>query len=89
MTIYARYCNELVEVTDTWQSDRRQVASIRTVSDWRQPFTLYSMGGPVNTNEITVPLTFLHDLSVSDDGAPGGCRNCPWNFDNCNYCEEH
>lgn len=87
MTIYARYMGELVEVTASWESARRKVASIRTVSDFRKPFTLWSMGGPVDSAEITVPFTFLHDLSVSDNGnLPEGCVNCPWQHDNCTWC---
>jgi len=65
MTIYARYMGELVEVTAVWESARRKVASIRTVSDFRKPFTLWSMGGlrrlskPNQKRTLTAPLLAL------------------------------
>lgn len=67
MTVYARYCNELVEVTDVYEgSARRLVADIKAVSDWRKPWTVYSMGGPVETNSITVPVGLLRPANADE-----------------------
>ncbi len=64
--ITAEYCSETVEVLDVWEASGRKIASIR-VDDGRKPWTLYSHGGPVVTNAITVPVGLLRNVRYVHD----------------------
>lgn len=64
--ITAEYCSETVEVLDVWEASGRKIASIR-VDDGRKPWTLYSHGGPVVTNAITVPVGLLRNVRYVPD----------------------
>jgi hypothetical protein len=72
MTILAiylgsEYFEQTVEITDAWNSSGRVCVAIKTLDPKVKPWTMYTMGGPVDEYETIVPREFLTNIQIMDD----------------------